>query len=876
MTLTPGTRLGAYEILAVIGAGGMGEVFRARDMRLQRDIALKVLPDTFVRDPDRLARFRREALVLAAMNHPNIAAIFGVEESTDTLALVLELVDGPTLADRIEQGPLPLDEALPIAAQLADALESAHEQGVIHRDLKPANIKIRRDGTVKVLDFGLAKALDTSPTNVDVANGPTITSPALMTAAGVLLGTAAYMSPEQAKGRSADRRSDIWAFGVVLLEMLSGRRAFKGDDVADTLAAVLRAEPSWNELPANTPLSVRRLLRRCLQKDPKRRLQHIGDGRLELADVGQEDSAAPAGVAPPRPRIWPIVAAAMAGAVVVGAAAWVFAPVENTPSVTRFSFSVPEFTPRVAPAGSSLILSPDGRSIVYAVGGSSPGLERRRLDEMRPERIRGAEGGTRPFFSPDGEWIGFVVGTKLRKVPAAGGSPVSICDVEANARASWGDDGTIVVARPGLWKVPAVGGRLEPLIEAKEGVGQFVDPYVLPGSRAVLVLNRQPPSPGYIEAVDLQTRSRHRLVEGSSGRLSPTGDLLFIRQGQLWAIKFDATRLAVTGTSVPVFESSGFSAAGADREGVYAISSNGSLVYLSGSATTSLVWLDRKGTSTTLVGEMTEARNPRLSPDGTRIAVNVVSPADVHVFDVSRPGSWLRLTTSGYNRLGAWSPDSQRLAFFSAPTLPEGGLGDQNLFVIPARGGTPTRLLERPGPQWASSWAPDGRTLIFDDGPGYSRDLWVLPPGGEPRRLVADARFNERAGMFSPDGKSFAYVSNISGRDEVYVEPFPGPGERVLISADGGLQPVWSRDKRELFYRQGDALMAVPVQLNPFRAGAPQKRLDMPRALYGFDPYVAEYDVAADGQVLTVRRDSAPEIHVVLNWAEELRRALGR
>ena len=310
---------------------------------------------------------------------------------------------------------------------------------------------------------------------------------------------------------------------------------------------------------------------------------------------------------------------------------------------------------------------------------------------------------------------------------------------------------------------------------------------------------------------------------------------------------------------------------------IYATSSNGSLVYLAGSATTSLVWLDRKGTSTTLAGGMPEARNPRLSPDGTRIAVSGSTPANVYVFDVARPGSRLPLTTSGHNRVGAWSPDSQRLAFFSAPTTSQGSLGDQDLFVIPASGGTPTRVLERPGAQWADSWSPpDARFLLFDDGPGYSRDLWVLPFGEEVRPLVADPKFNERGGAFSPDGKSFAYVSDMSGRDEVYVEPFPGPGTRVPISSDGGLQPVWSRDGRELFYRQGDALMAVPVQLDPFRAGVPQKRLDMSSALYGSDFHVPEYDVAADGRVLAVRRDAVPEIHVVLNWAEELRRALGR
>jgi eukaryotic-like serine/threonine-protein kinase len=543
--------------------------------------------------------------------------------------------------------------------------------------------------------------------------------------------------------------------------------------------------------------------------------------------------------------------------------------------VTRFSISVPDLAARLAGLSSSVAFSPDGQEIVYVVAGANPGLERRRLNEMTAERIRGAEGGTRPFFSPDGKWIGFVVGTKLRKVAVAGGSPVTICDVEVNARASWGDDNTIVVARPGLWKVSAAGGKLEPLFEASDRVGQFVDPYVLPGSRAVLVQNRRPPNQGFIEAIDLQTRSRHRLVEGTSGRLTATGDLLFTRQGQLSAIKFDPTRLAVIGSAVPVLEAPGFAAKVDFTEGAYAISSNGSLAYVAGSATASLIWLDPKGTSSVLAG-VNEVRYPRLSPDGTRIAITGGNPANIYVLEIGRPGSRLPLTTSNHNRGGTWSPDSQQIAFFSAPRTPEGSLGDQDLFVMPAAGGTPRRVLERRGGQWADSWAPDGRSLIFDDGPGYSRDLWVLLIGGEARPLVADPRFNERGGAFSPDGKSFAFVSNVSGRDEVYVEPFPGPGQRVPISSDGGLQPVWSRDGRELFYRQGDALMAVPVQLDPFRAGAPQKRLDMPRALYGLDPYLPEYDVAADGRVLTVRRDGISEIHVVLNWAEELRRALGR
>jgi serine/threonine protein kinase/Tol biopolymer transport system component len=869
MSLAAGTRIGQYEVKGSLGVGGMGEVYRAHDTTLLRDVALKVLPDAVVRDSDRMARFKREALLLASMNHPNIAAIYGFEESTQGQVLILELVEGPTLAERLDGGPIALEEALPLAIQVTEALEAAHEQGIVHRDLKPANIKLRPDGTVKVLDFGLAKALDPNASTVSADNSRMVTSPTV-TLAGVILGTAAYMSPEQAKGRPVDRRSDVWAFGAVLYEMLTGQRAFRGDDVADTLAAVLRGEPVWATLPADTPPSVVRLLWRCLQKDPRRRLQHIGDARLELTDL---DSTAPrASVAPARRRIWPLAVAAAAGASAVGLAVSVFTQPPVAGPLVRFSISAPELLSRASGSGSSIALSPDGRTLVYAVGGTRPGLERRQLSELSAEAVRGTEGGTRPFFSPDGEWIGFFADGKLKKVPVAGGQPLIISDASPNALGTWGDDGTIVVARPALSRVASSGGTLEEILGT--GDGQFYQPELLPGSQAVLVQTRRPPNPGYIEVIDLQTRARHQLLEGSSPKLAATGDLLFVRQGRIWATKFDTARLAVVGTAVPVVESVG-SVGGDFAEAMFTTSGDGTLVYVSGTSSGTPVWLDRSGQATPAFDDdRLELRQPRLSPDGTRVVANNITPADLWIFDLAR-GNRLRLTTDGYNRGNVWSPDNQRIAFFAAPQARESNDVIQDLFVLPSAGGPPTRLLERQGPQWAVSWSPDGRYLVFEDGPGFSRDLWVLPIGEEPRPLVA-TRFNERGGVVSPDGRSLAFVTDESGRAEVYVQPFPDPGPKMPISTNGGLQPMWSRDGRELFYREDDSLMAVAVQHQPFRASAPRKLFDLPGALYNLDPYSADYDVAPDGRFLTVRRGTSTELRVVLNWVEELRRAVAR
>jgi Tol biopolymer transport system component len=888
MALAPGTRLGPYEILSAIGAGGMGEVYRARDTKLGRDVALKVLPESFAADPERVARMHREAQVLAALNHSNIAAIHGFEDSGDVHALVLEFVDGETLAERIERGPIPLDEALPIAKQTAEALEAAHEQGIIHRDLKPANIKVRPDGTVKVLDFGLAKLAEAPPTAAaahaqsPLSMSPTITSPA-MTGVGVLLGTAAYMSPEQAKGRPADKRSDIWAFGAVLYETLSGRRAFGGEDVFDTLAAILRSDPRWVDLPSNTPWNVRRLLQRCLQKDPRRRLQHIGDARLELdePDDGRVEIQLADGQR--RRRIWPFVVTTAALAVITGFSGWMLASQtpRAQPQVRRYIITAREAKlGNTTLAGADLALSPDGRTLVYAV--QPAGLLRRQADGLAFEPVRGAEGGATPFFSPDGSWIGFrsVSDGRLKKVPAEGGFAVTICDAPNPVRATWGDDGSILIATGGdLYTVSANGGKPELIVKA-DNDGYFAQPYVLPGSKVVLV-RRGPPLLGHIEAIELSTRTHHRLVEGATPQLAATGDLVFEQNGSIWAIKFDAQRLSVAGAPVPVVESVRVAAGYAQ----FSTSGDGSLAYIAGNTDLyrSLVWLDRTGKATDALQTKGAFQSPRLSPDGKRVVVSSVDGPnlDLWAYEFER-GTRLRLTTTGNSRRTAWSPDGLQVTFYStgsraAPGDRGGPSSDQDLFTVPSMGGDPKKLLTRPGAQFPDAWSPDGRFLVFEEGEAAAgaarRDLWVLPIGEAPRPLLV-TRFYERGAVFSPDGRWLAFVTDESGRAEVYVQPFPGPGPKVAISNNGGLQPMWARDGHELFYREGDSMMAVRIALDPFRIEAPRRLFEFSATTFNLDPNFADYDVAPDGRFLAVQGDTAAadDINVVLNWTEELKR----
>jgi len=860
----------------------MGEVYRARDLRLARDVAIKVLPEAFAADPERLARFDREAKTLASLNHPHIAQIYGIEESNGTRALIMELVEGETLADRIARGPIPIDDALPIARQIAEALEAAHEQGIIHRDLKPANIKVRADGTVKVLDFGLAKlseAVSNAPAS-SATLSPTITSPAFMTGVGVLLGTAAYMSPEQAKGKPADKRSDIWAFGCVLYETLTAKRAFNGEDVSDTLAAVLRADPPWVDLPPNTPSAVRRVLQRCLQKDPKRRLQHIADARLELDEP--DDSGVEIQLAEVRRkgRLWPFVVLTATVAAIAGFSGWMLAPQTAPPQIRRYTITVPTAGRNATIVTTDILLSPDGRTLLYAA--QPIGLLRRRADGSTFELVRGAEDGAAPFFSPDGAWIGFrsVADGRLKKVPVEGGLATTICDAPGPVRATWGDDGSIVMATGGdLYKVSSNGGKPELILKA-DNDGGFAQPHFISGSKVVLVRTGTPLL-GRIEALELPTLARHSLVEGTNPQLAATGALLFEQRGGIWAVKFDAKRLSVTGVPVPIVESVRTPPGNAQ----FSTAGDGTLVYIAGNTDSnrSLVWLDRTGKAIDALQAKGAFQSPRLSPDGKRVVVSSVDGSNLNLwaYEFER-GTRLRLTTTGNSRRTVWAPDGLQIAFYSTPAraaAADRGEQDpnQDLYVMPSTGGEPKKLVTRPGAQFPDTWSPDGRFLVFEEGEAATgparRDLWVLPIGEAPRPLLV-TRFYERGAVFSPNGRWLAFVTDESGRAEVYVQPFPGPGPKVAISNNGGLQPMWARDGRELFYREGDSMMAVPIKLDPFRVEAPQKLFEFPAATFNLDPNFADYDVAPDGRFLAIQGDTAAadEINVVLNWTEELKR----
>jgi dipeptidyl aminopeptidase/acylaminoacyl peptidase len=598
-------------------------------------------------------------------------------------------------------------------------------------------------------------------------------------------------------------------------------------------------------------------------------LQHIGDARLELDEVDSDDSQTPRAVEPNR-WVWPVVTAAAAGAAITLVTVWLLAPKPSAP-VTRFTIPIPYSRSNPPTFGYDISLSPDGRTLVYV---TATGLVRRRLDELSFEPIRGGEGGSSPFFSPDGAWIGFRSDFKLKKLPVDGGLAITIWDVPGVFKATWGDDGSIVLERSGdLYEVPSSGGTLRVLLKSNPSDGTFTQPSFMPGSRAVLVRRRSEGSgrrTGRIEAIERRTLARHSLVEGSHPQLASSGDLIFEQEGRIWAVKFDAKRLAVIGSPVPVVESVRTVAG----QALFSASRDGSLAYISGDAGShrSLVWIDRAGKTSVAIDAQGEFQSPRLSPDGQRVLVSVSdeSSIDLWSYEFDR-GTRLRLTTAGTNRRGVWSADGTQIAFYSIPQ--EGA--DQDLYVMASTGGEPKRLLVRPGPQFPDTWSPDGRFLVFEDGEqgtGARRDLWLLPIGEAPKPLLV-TRFNERGAMFSPNGRWLAFVSDESGRPEIYVQPFPGPGSKVSISPSGGLQPMWSRDGRELFYREGDWLMVARIQQGPFAVSAPKKLFELSGAAYNFDPNFADYDIAPDGRVLAIRGDTASpdQIHVTLNWTEDLK-----
>jgi eukaryotic-like serine/threonine-protein kinase len=919
VALASGTRLGAYEVVSLLGAGGMGEVYRARDTKLQRDVALKILPDAFTQDGERIARFRREAQVLASLNQPNIAAIYGFEDSSSTHALVLELVEGPTLADRIATGPLPLDEAFPIARQIAEALEAAHEQGIVHRDLKPANIKVRADGTVKVLDFGLAKALEPTPAlgRAHTAT-PTMTSPAQMTGAGVILGTAAYMSPEQAKGRPAVKQSDVWAFGCVLYEMLTGTRAFDGENVSHALARVIERDPDWTLLPADTPPSIQRLLRRCLRKALTERLQAIGDARIEILDANDDvlHTAPPAAKGGRRDGRWSakaVVTAVVLAATLGGLATWMalrastpkpsasiahvlidVAPAERLLSGERRDASMN----RGRPSRTSLVFSRDGESLVFsAERGGRVQLYLRRLDHSEASPIPGTERAVNPFLSPDGQSVGFYADGGLKRTPLSGGPVVDICKANLIFGATWtaSDEILFALENGGLWRVPAGGGKptAATMLDAAAGEVSHRLPQILPDGTTVVFTVTKDRVPSWddtvIVAQSLATGQRKVLVEdGADARYVGTGHMVFLRRGTLMVVPFDARRLEVTGTPVglvtdvmqsvknmPVQIDSG--------AGQFAISDSGSLAYATGGVFPqnrwNLVWVDRTGQLENLPVPAGAYAAPQLSPDGRQIAYHTTSDDwDIWTYDVPR-GIAARIALPGLQRVPIWTPDGSRLAVSSTTgrtralfLINPDGTGSPELLMTPEGGADTT----------ANAWTPDGKTLAAVVG----SNLWFVSrnKSSEPHAGATSRSFAAVQADFSPDGRWLAYATASEGVGQVYVQPFPALDRRERISTKGGLAPLWSHDGRELFYLENESgdgplkvrVMAVPISTSPtFTAGAPRQLFEGSYRISG--PF-RSWDVTRDGRrFLMVQETPQPAAHVselmlVLNWSEELRR----
>ena len=904
MVLSSGSRIGPYEISGLIGAGGMGEVFRAVDVNLGRVAAIKVLPQSLASDPERLARFEREAQTLAVLNHPNIAQVFGFEKGEGNFrALAMEFVDGPTLADRINGVPVPLDEAIPIAAQIADALESAHDRGIIHRDLKPLNIKVRPDGTVKVLDFGLAKAISDPGSGIGdqassvLSNSPTVTTPA-MTHAGVVLGTASYMSPEQAKGRVVDRRTDIWAFGCVLFEMLTSRRAFAGEDVSDVMVSILRDEPKWSLLPADTPPHVLTLLRRCLEKDLRKRLPHIGVARLDL-------------IAPPAPPIsaprtplmlWRTIAV-LALLVAIGVPSWMLmSPRPMAPaSLLRVRTDLSR-RGGVALNG-FLAISRDGRVVAFSgrSTGDAPraGLFIRMLDQLDAEFLPGTEGGGVPFFSPDGRFVAFFAGGSLKKVATSGGSAITVCDAPQPRGGWWDDDDSIIFSSAkGLQRVAAAGGEPKIILDVAAARGPVTGPQALPGGRGILygVATNSDPSSGSIMAVDANGGVPREVVKG--GRLPrylPSGHLTFVRGGVLYAMRFDLATLQPKGESVPVVD--GVAQDVLQSIPNFAISDKGTLAYQAATSTDSaqapIMWLRASGPLIPLRSQGSTYSHPRFSPDGTRVAMAIVdgTQADIWVYDWQRD-ILTRITREPAADIApVWTPDGTGIVFGS-----NRGNGVSNLFWQRADGtGAAQRLTTSTVPQLPDTFSPDGRSLVLHEGDPTSgrQTLTVLPIEsagvqglkiGQPFPFVAGPSLNANA-RFAPDGKWVAYSAFDTGSFEVYVEPFPGPGPRVQISNGGGNLPVWSPKQNELYYAGSGVgrMMAVAITakdgtLVPARPrpwSETQFSSSTPYARYG-----PGFDIHPDGQrfLVTPPPSTAPDsdrvgqIVLTFNLFDELRR----
>ena len=886
MTVRVGAVLGTYELIELIGEGGMGAVYRARDSRLGRDVAIKVIRPELASHPDRISRFDREARLLASLNHPNIATVYGFELIGDVPFLVMELVDGETLAARTTPGPLPVREALTIAAQIAAAMEAAHDRGVIHRDLKPSNIKVTPAGTVKVLDFGLAKALHSNTPAEAIAESPTLTSDG--TAEGLVLGTAAFMSPEQARGKPIDRRADVWAFGCVLFDMLTGRPAFAGATLSDTLSNILTRDPDWSVVPSHAPPAIRRLLRRCLEKDASHRLRDMGDARLELEEAveGRGDTELPARLAADhaggtRLQLVATVSAVLGGGA-VALAMWLtgFGDPPSQPRVLSFALSLPESERLTSSDFPVVAFAPDESHIAYvATRGGGSQLFVRSLSALDPVPLAGTEGALTPFFSPDGQWIGFFADGKLKKVPVQGGPVRTLADAPIGFGASWAADAIVFAPSNGsaLFRVPGEGGTPTAVTELDTARGEFSHrwPDLMSDGRAVVFATGTEGSWDDAEIVvqPLGGGVRHVLVHGGSNpRFLPGGRLAYIRGGNIFLASFDDRTWRLTSEPVPVLNVVEHSLDGAAQ---FSVSSSGGLLYLPGAEETrrTLVWVDRQGAIQPVAALPQAYTAARLSPDGRTMAVSIggKTAEEIWTYDIAR--NELSQLTYDAGSDPVWSADGSRVIFTAIRE------GSPDLFWKGTdRAAVEERLTRSPLRKIPQSVSADGSTLAFvEEGESTGRNIVFLTFEDRSVRPFLNTGANETSPAFSPDGRWIAYVSDAGGRNDVYVASRIDRGKTVQVSSGGGTEPLWRRDSGELFYRVADRIMAAVVKTNG--------SVDRPREVFKGQFQTgrggrAAYDVSADGaRFLMIKAPESErpprELRVVLGWSATAQRIGG-